>query len=212
MESRPSSKRKWELTRDAFDGLLAQIDPNRDAAGTKYENTRTKLMRFFERRACPSPEDHADEVINIVARQLAEGKVIESMDAYFLAVAKRHVLTITRGPVIESIEEPDALPGSARWPGGEPPASDADVNDIQETRLKYLEHCLGEIGAKFRALILGYYEENKQAKIDNRKALAESFGIDLNALRIRVCRIRMKLEKCVNDCVEREAGSSRVRR
>jgi hypothetical protein len=78
--------------------------------------------------------------------------------------------------------------------------------------LRILDHCLDEIGVQHRTLILGYYEENKQAKIDNRKALAESFGIDLNALRIRVCRIRMKLEKCINECVKHETNEAKSRK
>lgn len=204
MDNAPSDK-SWELTQDAFDGLLLQFDADRNTAGMKYENSRTKLVKFFERRALPAPEDHADQVINIAARQLAEGKVIENIQAYLLAVAKRHVLTITRGPAMEALEEPAALAASAAKAPDLLMIS-SEENDLKETRLKYLDHCLEEIGTQQRALILGYYQQEKQAKIDNRKALAESCGIDLNALRIRVCRIRMKLERCVNECVEREAG------
>jgi len=208
LESAPASKPQRELTQAAFDGLLAQLDADRNAAGVKYENTRIKLVKFFERRACPSPDDHADEVINIVARQIIEGKEIENMDAYFLGVAKRHVITLSRGPEMDPLENPDALPTNALSPG----PGETDEVDIQETRLNHLDHCLDEIGLQQRTLILGYYEENKQAKIDNRKALAESFGIDLNALRIRVCRIRMKLEKCLNECVKHETREAKSRR
>jgi DNA-directed RNA polymerase specialized sigma24 family protein len=208
LESAPSSNRQKELTQAAFDGLLAQLDADRNAAGVKYENTRTKLVKFFERRGCPSPDDHADEVINIVARQITEGTKIENINAYFLGVAKRHVITISRGPEMDPLENPDTLPTKSLSPG----SSDIDERDVQEMHLRILDHCLDEIGFQHRTLILGYYEENKQAKIDNRKALAESFGIDLNALRIRVCRIRMKLEKCINECVNHETGEAKSRR
>lgn len=197
MESAPSGKRNWVMTQSAFDGLLAQLDTDRDVAGLKYENGRTKLVKFFERRAFPSADDHADEVINIVARQIIEGKVIENINAYFLAVAKRHVLTISRGPELDALEDPDALPAGA----SESDPDEMEERDSKEIRLQCLDQCLDEIGVQQRTLILGYYQENKQAKVDNRKTLAESIGIDLNALRIRVCRIRMKLEKCVNGCV-----------
>ena len=208
MDSALSSKKSWQLTQAAFDGLLAQLDVERGAAGAKYEATRLKLAKFFERRALPSPDDHADEVVNIVARQLEEGKVIENINAYFLAVAKRHVITIARGPEIDSLEDPEALPASGSTPGSG--FSDVDeLRQIQETRLKYLDHCLEHIGMDQRAVILGYYHDTKQAKIDNRRSLAERLGIDLNTLRIRVCRIRMKLEKCINECAVRESASGK---
>ena len=37
-------------------------------------------------------------------------------------------------------------------------------------------------------------------KIGNRRALADSLGITINALSIRACRIRDKLEACVKEC------------
>ena len=55
-----------------------------------------------------------------------------------------------------------------------------------------------------RKLVLQYYQEEKQAKIDHRKLLAEQLGIALNALRIRAHRIRASLQECVQNCV-REA-------
>lgn len=210
MDDAPSIK-KWELTQEAFDRLLLQFDRDPDEAGIKYENSRIKLVKFFERRALPAADDRADEVINIVTRQISEGKIIENINAYLLAVAKRHVLTVTRGPAMDSLEEPEQIAASTdNSPDRLLVASEEE--DIQETRLKYLEHCLEKIGEQHRTLILGYYREEKQAKIDNRRSLAESFGIDLNALRIRVCRIRMKLERCVNECVAREAGFKKTGR
>jgi len=38
-------------------------------------------------------------------------------------------------------------------------------------------------------------------KIANRRSLAESLGITMNALAIRACRLRDKLAACVRQCV-----------
>jgi hypothetical protein len=51
-----------------------------------------------------------------------------------------------------------------------------------------------------RELVLAYYRQEKRAKIDHRKELAEERGMGMNALRIRACRIRAVLQKCVEDC------------
>jgi hypothetical protein len=55
-----------------------------------------------------------------------------------------------------------------------------------------------------RVMVLSYYQEEKQAKIDYRKRLADELGINMNALRIKMCRIRASLQECLMECVKRE--------
>jgi DNA-directed RNA polymerase specialized sigma24 family protein len=53
-----------------------------------------------------------------------------------------------------------------------------------------------------RELVLEYYRDEKRAKINHRKELAERMGIAPNALRIRAHRIRLTLQQCVRACLE----------
>jgi hypothetical protein len=46
-----------------------------------------------------------------------------------------------------------------------------------------------------------YYVGQGQHKTNNRRALADELGISVNALSIRACRIRDRLEACVKECV-----------
>src|ERR671938_30866 len=62
------------LTAEAFTKLLARLDPDRERAGEKYEELRRTLVKFFEWRGAPFPEDQADETFNRVARKLDEGR------------------------------------------------------------------------------------------------------------------------------------------
>ena len=55
-----------------------------------------------------------------------------------------------------------------------------------------------------RDLIIQYYAGEGRAKLENRKAMAGALGITSNALSIRACRIRDKLEACVRRCLEGE--------
>jgi DNA-directed RNA polymerase specialized sigma24 family protein len=68
---------------------------------------------------------------------------------------------------------------------------------LSERRLDCLERCLAELSPADRELIDQYYRGETRAKIENRRRLAEERGIPLNALRIRMLRIREKLEACV---------------
>jgi DNA-directed RNA polymerase specialized sigma24 family protein len=71
-----------------------------------------------------------------------------------------------------------------------------------ESRHTCLEKCLAELPEEERALVLGYYTESKQAKIDKRKQLADWYGLSLNALRNRVFRLNQRLAFCVTSCLE----------
>ena len=74
-----------------------------------------------------------------------------------------------------------------------------------EHRAACLESCLQKLEPAARELILRYYREEKQAKIADRGAMARSLGIGAPALRLRLHRIRGRLEPCVKDCLARLA-------
>ena len=78
--------------------------------------------------------------------------------------------------------------------------------------LEALLHCLGKLPEETRTLVLDYYQGDKQLLIEQRKGLAERRGIPLNALRLRVNRIRLQLERCVSQTqpdVNRTRSSSK---
>src|SRR5262245_26610723 len=89
-----SSRRRWALTQEAFDTLLTHLGPDRESAGDKYLEVRCNLIRFFEWRGCPFPEDHADETINRVAKRASEGEEIRNPAGYFLGAARMLLLEI----------------------------------------------------------------------------------------------------------------------
>jgi DNA-directed RNA polymerase specialized sigma24 family protein len=60
--------------------------------------------------------------------------------------------------------------------------------------LKQLDKALSTIRKADRELILSYYTGTGTTKIIQRKSLAEQLGIPLNALRLRVFRIRREIK------------------
>ncbi len=182
--------KNWVLTEELFEDLLAWLDPDREVAGEKYENIRRGLIKIFISNGCHSVEDKADEAINRVANKLSQIKDDYHGDPalYFYGVAKKIVHEDwRRRPQVE----PPVLPPA--W----------TENEV-EPEYECLEKCLEKLTNENRKLVLAYYQEEKQAKIDNRRILAESMGIAVNALRIRAYRIRSSLELCVRTCVMSE--------
>ncbi|MDQ1728925.1 MAG: hypothetical protein QOD33_1050 [Pyrinomonadaceae bacterium] len=175
----------WILTQEAFDALLAWLDPVRDAAGKKYEDIRRGLIKVFTCRGCGEPEDLADETINRVSNKLKQIADDFSGDPtrYFYGVANKvHLEYLRRRPVPRLPPQPEP-------------------SDDLEREFDCLEQCVQKLSSEHRNLVVQYYHEDKRAKIDHRRNLADQLGIGLNALRIRACRIRTLLQTCVQNCV-----------
>ena len=195
-----STQRNWVLTSEAFEKLLQCFSPDREEAGKLFLRMRIKLMRFFEFRGCSSPDELVDEVVNRVARRLSEGEIIFNLNGYFFEVARLVFMESVRDPARTFISLDEAP---------HPPMPDLpDEAEEREARLRCLDHCLERLTTLNRTLILTYYQDERRAKINQRKHLADGLGIPLNALRIRAHRIRGFLESCVVDCQAR-AGLSR---
>jgi len=194
VESMESIPKKWSLTKDGFDRLLASLDPDREVAAVHYERLRAKLINYFDWRDCPAPEDHADEAINRVIRKLSDGEDFRDIGTYVLGIARMMLLEIARTREKErlALEHP-AIP-------------DSIDDEIPETnqRVSCLEKCLAALPERSRNMIVEYYQGEGPKKIKRRKELAERLGLELNALRIRTCRLRNKLEECMGRCMSRQ--------
>lgn len=167
--------------KEAFDKLLFWLNSDRDKAGEKYEKIRFRLIRIFGCQGCYDPEDLADETINVVASKIDWLIANYQGDPalYFYGVAKKIYLeALKRKPL------PDVPPT--------PPAP-PEVEELS----RHLEECLQKLQRPDRSLILSYHQGEKQAKIENRKRLAEELKISRNALRIKVCHLHEQLRKCL---------------
>ncbi len=191
-------KRDWSLGPEAFANLLKWIDDGTDSGGERYLEMRRRLVLFFDRKNCLNADELADETLNRVARRLEEEGLIvsESPSKYCYIVAKFVFLESLR--VKESVPIDDYL----RIEGGDDRsgARDSEEKERREVLLECLERCTGELDPQNRDVILRYYFGEERVKIDNRRSLAFELGISMNALTIRACRIRDKLEVCVKKC------------
>lgn len=182
--------RNSAISQTAFDGFLAALHPNREKAGAEYEDLRRRIIKFFEWRVCHSPEDLADETINRVMEKAAAGEV-EDHRRYAFGVAKFVYLEARKAEARNEVvdENVSVSTPSRSW------------GDEADDRQACLESCLERLPPNSRSMILQYYANDKQAKIDHRRRIAEQFNISLNALRIKTLRIRTSLEECVLQCL-----------
>lgn len=192
------------MTSIAFQKLLEWLDEGEDSDGEKYLEMRRRLVDYFDRKNCLIPDELADETLNRVARRIEEEGGIESeTSAKYCYITARFVfLESLRGKEKASVSIEDV---SVKDTARKFSASSADEeNNLKEKLLACLEKCVGELDAANRELIVSYYYGVERVKIENRRALANKLGISSNALNIRACRIRDKLEICVGKCAGSE--------
>ena len=165
------------------------LDADAEQAGSIYEKIRWRLIAILASRRCRVPEELADETIDRVARRVIDirNTYVGDKAVYFLGVMNNVHHEYLKRP---------ALSGFAL------------VNQDGEARERAhscLEKCLGKLAPNSRQTIERYYSEDKRAKVDLRKRIAQEFGISINTLRLRALRIREKLQLCIDQCLETEA-------
>lgn len=185
-------KKVWELNRQAFETMLDWLDKDREVAGKKYEAIRLRLIKVLHYRGCLRSEELADEVIDRVVRKIdALAETYQGDPAhYFLSVANKVYLEYRREPV--SAELPDDVAERSR---------NSSVGEEFQPEYECLKKCLANLPAEKREFIVGYYQEDKKAKLASYKQLAESAGIEFATLHARAFRLRAKLQKCVLKCL-----------
>jgi DNA-directed RNA polymerase specialized sigma24 family protein len=178
--------KKWSLSQEDFDALLDWLDPDREQAGIKYEQIRSRLIKIFTGRGFSDAEELADETINRVTRKVKEIKNEFKGDPalYFFGVAKMLCME------------------NLRRKAPQPPTLSPPDPDRAELEYRCLERCIERLSEEDRTLLLKDYGAKGRTQAERRKALADELGISLNALRIRVYRIRAALKECIEKCIQ----------
>jgi DNA-directed RNA polymerase specialized sigma24 family protein len=176
-----------ETRAQGFDELLTS---------PRFETMRGRIVRIFARRGCSIPEDLADETISRVIAKLPDIRSSYEGDPvhFVYAVARNVYREYVRRPRTVSIEGSFAL---------------SEMHDpdapFKEASHDCLDRCLASLDQEDERLIREYYRYDPGAKIDRRKELAAELGLGMNALRIKACRIRQRLQGCVARCLKQGA-------
>lgn len=171
-----------------WERLLAALDPDPAAAASAYQGLHQRLAQRFAWRGGADPEALADATFDRVADKLAAGEEIADVVGFVLGVARFVGLEAARHERTEAA----ALERERRSPAPDP----AGARE-HERMTAALDGCLDGLPQDDRSLMLDYHAGQGQARIDRRRQLAEARALGLNALRIRVHRLRERLRACV---------------
>ena len=183
---------------ESFEEILAWLNPDREVAATMYVQLRHDLAKIFTFRGCADPEGLTDEVFDRVSKKVEEVRPTYVGDPriYFRAVANNLVKEDLKKAKTQISFEESELP--------EPITTERDEDDTEDIE-ECLSSCLQKLSAENRKLIVEYFAKEKQAKIDHRSELAKQFGISVENLRVKVYRIRVSLQGCIERCLKSKA-------
>jgi DNA-directed RNA polymerase specialized sigma24 family protein len=176
-------RRKRPLIQESFDALLTWLDPDRERAGQKYEIIRGGLIKIFIAKNFSDAEDLADLTINRVISRLPDiqDDYVGDPASYFYGVARYIAYEAKRRPEV-------TINASI--------LSTVELAEVS-TEIEYLRQCLELLPADQRELVLEYYLQEQRHQIAYRKRLMRELNLTATALRVRAHRIRMALQKCV---------------
>ncbi len=177
--------------------LIERLESAGGDAGEAYEALRRLLIRYFEVRGRHDADVLVDQVLDRLAHRLDDGTAVEDLGAYARGIARLVFLEALR-------RQPDARIHV------EPVAPDPATDD--ETMDQCLSSCLARLDSGARRQVLAYYAADGRARIDGRKTLADQIGISATALRLRMLRLRMQLEACINRCRDASPGNGQPSR
>jgi DNA-directed RNA polymerase specialized sigma24 family protein len=184
-----AQKEERTLTPEAFGKFLRWLSEDDELAVREYQRIRTKLIRFFIHKGCMDADDLFDKTVDIVVGKVESCADYPNPLAYCYGVARnvwyqdtRERKSVSLDVDIASPEHPDPR--------------------VQELELQCLEHCLGQLSPGDRDIVAQYHGGQGHDKIEIRRVLADGVA-GMNALRIKMCRIRKELRICVVECTKR---------
>ncbi|HSO73947.1 MAG TPA: hypothetical protein VLU47_03850, partial [Blastocatellia bacterium] len=76
-------------TQGAFHRLLGWLDEESDSGGQRYLEIRRRLVLYFDRKNCRTPDELADETLNHVTPRLEEeGAIITDTPANYCYITE----------------------------------------------------------------------------------------------------------------------------
>jgi RNA polymerase sigma-70 factor, ECF subfamily len=162
--------------------LLAIFDPDPERAGDKYIELYQNLVRYFEWNRKSDAEDLAQETLKRGFSRLQEGQKITTKEpaAYFFGIARNLVREEWRTRKHD------------QFAADEQPSSPSPFHNLDAAEQRVLlKECIRKLSREEFEILHAYLEGDGQA-------LAQKTGLHPGTLRLRIHRIRKRLEKLVS--------------
>jgi DNA-directed RNA polymerase specialized sigma24 family protein len=176
------------MPNDFYPLLLGALCPDdRDEAIRRYLLLHQKLEGFFRLRGMYDPATDADETFDRVEEKLAKGYDIPDITRFSLGVARNIVRERLRNRKREEGAWLELLGYS----------QDKSTAAAVEKIANLMMPCFRQLPNEDQRLLIDYCNVSPQKRAEHRGKLAEALNLSISALRIRVTRLRRRLQDCV---------------
>lgn len=168
-----------------FGEFLRRVEPRCPTSEERYKQLRLKLVKFFSWKGCEDAEGLSDETISRFVKNLGEREIATAITysvVYAIAVNLYREYSRTKKKENRVYIESD-----------EPaPSRPEDIDCRAE--------CLQRLPREHLMLLEDYYSGQ------SRENVAQALGISINALRLKVHRLKAQLQSCYQDCVRKKSS------
>ena len=179
-----TDEHKQTTSSGVFQNLLSRLGPDPETAGREYERLRTGLSNYFRVKGLSRSFELADVTLDRVANLLSE-KEVTDVEGFCFGVAR--LICMEQYRVENRQRAADETFATS--------AAEGNADD----RYELMRICLESLPANDQDLLRAYYTElSPRARSAHREKLAQQAGMSLDHLRLRIHRLRRKLENCLN--------------
>jgi DNA-directed RNA polymerase specialized sigma24 family protein len=176
-----------DLTSVSFAKLLKALSSDEAESARLYTKLHESLVNYFALKGISAPDRAADETIDRIPERITQNTKTEDIRFIAFSVAKFVFLEKIR-------QEQKRL----RADEGFYQKTGAVNNFAEKDEFEPLRACFKSLFEHERKLLVGYFADLAADELsEHRQNLADREGIDLNALRNRVSRLRKRLEECL---------------
>lgn len=183
-----------EVDKGNFDRMLEWLSVDRSDPGASFERIRAGLIRFFRIKGAHDPETLADETMNRVINRFDSLDTSTGVNptTIFYGFANKVFLEFLRTEKRRMVQFGDdtqlGIAGTYELP--------------VDPALDCLRSCLGALKKWDGNLIVEYYSENPESKVDSRLQLAQLNQMTMTALQTKIHRIKGILRPCIEKCID----------
>ncbi len=175
------------LTAESYSLLLKTFASDEGEAVTALSKLRGSLGRFFQIKGDSDPDEAADETLDRVAVKLGDAVLITDVTKYSFGVARLVFLENLRKTQKAKKAFESYRAENERQKAGE------ETDDFSPLR-----ECFEILADDEKKILRAYFADLPHAELDEkRRKLTALLGVSQNNLRLKIFRLRRRLEDCV---------------
>lgn len=175
------------LTAESYSLLLKAFSSDEESAAVAYAKLRDSLIRFFQIKGDEMPDEAADETLDRVAIKLGEAVLIEDLTKYSFGVAR----LVFHENLRKTQKEKKVLENYRA-------ESERQKFDEETDEFAPFRECFESLAGNDKSILQTYFNDLPYAELnENRQKMTDKLGVSVNSLRLKIFRLRRRLEDCV---------------